>query len=591
MRKRRGLSTIVGAVFMVIVMVGALNVTLWAMKEQERVATAVTEKANVSLDRLNEQIQIANVRLDAGKLNMTVVNTGGQSAQLRSMYIVNETALPKQQFRYDLDMAIDGRDSASNVGQSLPFVAKQGTAYSVRVVTEAGVSASARIAPVSQSALPMSLYVIPPTVTPGHNVTLLYTVTNNYTDSHIASAITPVISHSMSCNAGPGCQLTQYVAPSSAVVPSGNTALFKWVFKVDAPDETTVTFNATLSGAKPGNYAAEKAYAKLVSASETSFYSESTTTVIYSALAQKPELFLMMPSPFGEDPSSGRGLWGVMVVNPTDVPIEVSRVIIAAAPVITDRTERIIDNNGTPCPNTPVVPAASSEWSCPEENLIEWEDLNSPEVVPAKGVKQFMAKYQPGSLGGGGDDPAFLVSASVFTSNGQFTKTGYSTGMRNGAEAIGNIYLTDTTTEATALTTAHMFGSMSGVDSGSQFDVHVAMADFGRNTAGIQSGAKLIVNVPKGFTVSESDILSYTGFDEPTLTTYSDGSIQIVATLASNLGTSTSEEVKILKFRAEAPTVLDEKIYVFFTLVHGETTSASNMSVGAVGEFPVQVVP
>jgi hypothetical protein len=589
--KRRGLSTIVGAVFMVIVMVGALNVTLWAMSQQERVTAAVTEKANVSLDRLNEQIHIAGVRLDAGKLNMTVVNTGGQSALLKSMYIVNETALPKQQYRYDLDTAIDGRNSASNVGQSLPFVAKQNTAYSVRVVTESGVAASARVSPVSESALPMSLYVIPPTVTPGHNVTLLYTVTNNYTGSHIASAITPVVSHSMSCSAGPGCQLTQYVAPASTVIPGGNTALFKWVFKVDAPDNTTVTFNATLSGAKAGNWVAEKAYAKLVSASQTSFYSESTTTVIYSALAQKPEIFLILPSPFGEDPSAGKGLWGVMVVNPTDVPIDVSRVIIAAAPVITDRTERIIDNNGTPCPRTPVTPSSASEWSCPEENLIEWKDLASPETVPAKGVREFLAKYEPGSLGGGGDDPAFLVSASVFTSNGQFTKTGYSTGMRNAAEAIGNVYLTDTTTEATALTTGHMFGSITGVQSGTQFDIHVAMADFSRNTAAIGSGAKLIVNVPKGFTVSESDILSHTGFNEPALTTYPDGSIQIVAELASNLGASTSEAVKILKFRATAPVVEDEKIYVFFTLVHGDTTSGSSLSVGAVGEFPVQVVP
>lgn len=589
--KRRGLSTIVGAVFMVIVMVGALNVTLWTMNEQERVTAAVTEKAGESLDRLNEQIQIAGVRVDAGKLNMTVINTGGQAAQLRSVYIVNETAVPKQQYRYDLDVPIDGRNSASNVGQSLPFVAKQNTAYSVRVVTETGVAASARVAPVSQAALPMSLYVIPPTVTPGHNVTLLYTVTNNYTGSYIASSVTPVVSHSMSCSAGPGCQLTQYAAPSSTVIPSGNTALFKWVFKVSAPDDTTITFNATLSGAKAGNWVAEKAHAKLVSASQTSFYSESTTTVIYSALAQKPEIFLMMPSPFGEDPDAGKGLWGVMVVNPTEVPIQVSRVIIAASPVITDRTERIIDNNGTPCPNTPVTPSPASEWSCPEENLIEWKDLASPETIPAKGVRQFIAKYQPGSLGGGGDDPAFLVSASVFTSSGQFTKTGYSTGMRNAAEAIGNVYLTDTTTEATALTTGHVFGSITGVQSGTQFDVHVAMADLSKNTAAIQSGTKLIVNVPKGFTVSQSDILSYSGFSAPALTTYSDGSIQIVATLSNDLGTSTSEAVKILKFRATAPTVLDEKIYIFFTLVHGDTTSGSNLSVGAIGEFPVQIIP
>lgn len=296
--KRRGLSTIVGAVFMVIVMVGALNVTLWAMKEQERVATAVTEKANVSLDRLNEQIQIASVRLDAGKLNMTVVNTGGQSAQLRSMYIVNETAVPKQQYRYDLDMAIDGRDSTSNVGQSLPFVAKQNTAYSVRVVTEAGVAASAKIAPVSQAALPMSLYVIPPTVTPGENVTLLYTVTNNSTDAYLSGGITPSIT--TSCT---GCTLTQFVAPPSNVqIGKGTTGLFKWVYKVEGPDNTPVTFNATISNAKQGNYVIEKSRIEVVDIAQQSFYTE---IIISSDLVQKPEIFVIMPSPFGESAQQG----------------------------------------------------------------------------------------------------------------------------------------------------------------------------------------------------------------------------------------------------------------------------------------------
>lgn len=589
---KRGLSTVIGAVFMIIVIIGALNVTLWMLQQQDRVAQAMVEKTNGNLDRLNEKIEISNVRIDGSKLNMTVTNDGGQPAKLKSLYVVDETAVPKQQYRYDLDIPVDGRASAKNVGQGVAFTASTMSLYSVKLITEAGNTASSVITPVSEVALPMSLYVIPPTVTPGHNVTLLYTVTNDLTDSHIAADVTPQISYSMGCSPGPGCQLTQYVSPTSTTIVSGTTALFKWVFKVDAPDNTSVTFNATIAGAKPGNYVIEKARAKLVEASETSFYSESTTTIIYSALAQKPELFLIVPSPFGEDPSDGKGLWGVMVVNPTDAPIEVSRVIMSAGPVITDRTERIIDNNGTPCPRTAINPTSASEWNCPEENMIQWKDIASPEVVPARSVIPFLAKYEPGSLGGGGDDPAFLISASVFTSMGQFTKSGYSTGMRNAEEAIGNVYLTDTTVESTALQSNHMFGSVTGVGSGSEFTMHVAMADLSRNTNGIEAGSKLIVNVPKGFTVEQSDILSWTGFDDtPTVTTFTDGSSQIQATLTSDLGTSTSEEAKILKFRGDAPSVSEKKIYIFFTLVHGQTTSGSNLSVGAVGEFPMQIVP
>jgi hypothetical protein len=225
--------------------------------------------------------------------------------------------------------------------------------------------------------------------------------------------------------------------------------------------------------------------------------------------------------------------------------------------------------------------------------MIQWKDIVAPEVVPARGAIPFLAKYQPGSLGGGGDDPAFLVSASVFTSNGQFTKTGYSTSMRNGDEAIGNVYLTDTTVEATALQAGHVFGHITGVQSGSQFTMHVAMSELGKNTAGLKAGSKLIINVPKGFAITSQDLLSWSGFNNnPTLTTYPDGSTQIIATLSGHLGTSgSSEEVKILKFQMRAPTVTEKKIYIFFTLLHGETTSASALSAGPIGEFPVQVVP
>lgn len=594
---RRGLSTVVGGMFMVIIMAGALNVTLWAIQQQDRVTAAVAEKTNGDVSRLNEKIEISGLRIEGnGRLNVTVTNTGGQPARLASIYIVNETASPKQQFRYDLgDVAVDGRGAVAGIGQSIPFTAKGDSLYSVKVVTKSGNSAASNIAPVSSLALPMSLYVIPPTVTPGENVTLLYTVSNNSTDSYLAGGVTPIISYSMGCSPpNPGCQLTQYAAPAgNAKIARGATGMFKWVYKVDAPDNTPITFNATLAGARQGNYVVEKAFAKLVSASQTSFYSDSANSIVYSALAQKPELFLTIPSPFGEDSGAGKGLWGVVVVNPTSAPIQVSRVILSASPVITDRTERIIDNNGTPCPNTPVTPSTASEWSCPEENMIQWKDVANPEVVPAKGTLAFFARYQPGSLGGGGDDPAFMVSATVFTSYGQFTKAGYSTGMRNGDEAIGNVYLTDTTVESTALQTAHIFGQISSVQSGSQFTMHVAMAELGKNTAGIKAGSKLIVNIPKGFTITSQDILSWSGFNNnPTLTTYSDGSSQIAATLTSNLGTSgSSEEVKVLKFQVRAPIVTDKKVYVFFTLASGETTSASAMSVGAVGEFPVQITP
>ena len=89
--QRRGLSTIVGAVFMILIIAGALNVTLWSMREQDRVTESIIEKTNTNLNRLNEDLQITDVRVTNGKMNLTVTNAGGAASYLKSLYLVNET--------------------------------------------------------------------------------------------------------------------------------------------------------------------------------------------------------------------------------------------------------------------------------------------------------------------------------------------------------------------------------------------------------------------------------------------------------------------------------------------------------------------
>src|SRR5581483_11991257 len=122
-KQRRGLSSIVGAVFMVLIMIGALNVILLTLRQQDTVTQAVIDKSNSNLSKLNEQINISDIRLTSSNmLNMTVSNSGGAAAKLASIYLVNETASPKVQYRYDLNnLALDGRQSVSSIGTSIPF--------------------------------------------------------------------------------------------------------------------------------------------------------------------------------------------------------------------------------------------------------------------------------------------------------------------------------------------------------------------------------------------------------------------------------------------------------------------------------------
>lgn len=71
--------------------------------------------------------------------------------------------------------------------------------------------------------------------------------------------ISPIISSSISCQAGPECSLTEVVpAPNDLLISQGSsTVLVKKVYKVVAPEGTILTFNASFVGVELGNFVVE----------------------------------------------------------------------------------------------------------------------------------------------------------------------------------------------------------------------------------------------------------------------------------------------------------------------------------------------
>lgn len=583
---RRGLSTIVGAVFMVIVMIGALNVTLWTMQQQDSIADVVAEKSSASIDRLNERIDISDVKIEDDKFNLTVSNSGGRTTELGSMYLVNESATPKEQYRYDLSgLVVDSRQSASGIGTdgSVPFTVDTSAKYTAKVVTVSGNSAAMRIAPPGELDLKMSLYIIPPTITTGQDITVLFAVTNDSTDS-LAYAVTPDIDIDLSCTPYPsvGCETAEIVtAESDVFIPKGSTYLFKQVYNVEGPEDTIITITATLENADPGSEVTETGRIVIVDTSLQSFYSE---VIISSDLVQKPEIFVIMPSPFGE--SAQEGLWGITIVNPTSAPMEVSRIV---ANIFTTH----IQTNGKPlpiwdedCDMTEIYPA--SGWECIQANQLEWENTASPVTISALGAESFRVRVDPSNISEG-DEPAFITSITVFTSMGQFAKTGYSGAVRDATAPMVNIYSTDTTTPATALQNSHMLGFIGDLAGSSPVTLNIALADLDiLNTTYVKSGTQLVVNVPRGFI--NVDVASYAGFEEePTVLEYTDGSTQVIATLAEHVGDTSAAEAKILSITATTPEVPDKRIFILHSLVDGQTNS--NFSIGSFAQTALQVLP
>jgi hypothetical protein len=587
--KRRGLSGIVGAVFMVLVMIGALNVILLALRQQDTVTQAVIDKSNSSLDKLNEEISISDIRVSNGKLNMTVTNAGGAAATLKSVYLVNETA--NLQYRYDLDAAVDGRESVI-VGQSSPAIPiRSDKNYSIKVVTEAGNSAVARVSTLGSLALKMSEYVIPPTITSGQNVTILYAVANNSTDSTLANSVSPAITVRLSCTPFPSdtCKTTQKVAAeSSALIPKGSIYLFKWVYRIDAPIGTLITFNATLSGAKQGNYVIEYGNVEPVSSAQVA---ENT---IYARLIQQPEILAVFPSPFGlPATATNKALWGAVIANPTDAPMDIRKVVVTLLSPRGQSQDLLFKSTGNPatCSNAPVAitpTGASYSWSCPATNTLIWKTSGSPLTISAHSVQSFLVSVGPGSLSnGGGDLQSYSINLSVFTNMGQFAKTGYMGTMREVSGAYASVYLS---TDVRTVNTAKMIANVD-VEQGQLIKVNATIADLDSNTGTkIDSGTKLVIDIPKDFTqVTVTDQTGFSGTVTPQV--FSDGSWQITGTLSADLNGASGTDAKTIQFTMYAPTITagdTAKLYVLYLLADG-TSDNSAFIVGPVGETVIRV--
>jgi len=189
--KRRGLSTIVGATFFVIVMGSTIGYVTYSMDVIDDLAYQVDVKQDTNLNRQNEEFRITGVKVDGNEFNLTVTNTGTIPINITNMWAKNMTDPLWNQTKYQLNQIVSPGQSVANVGQGTGLVAMNSESYSLRLVTDRGNSLNTQLLSATNQPLQMTLFTSPSTPLSQQNVTLLYTVKNNLTAGKIIQSITP----------------------------------------------------------------------------------------------------------------------------------------------------------------------------------------------------------------------------------------------------------------------------------------------------------------------------------------------------------------------------------------------------------------
>lgn len=287
--------------------------------------------------------------------------------------------------------------------------------------------------------------------------------------------------------------------------------------------------------------------------------------VIELGLLNRPEIFMIFPSPFGKTTEGQTGAWGAIVANPSENTMSVDKIVITTLPASTQSGQKVFPDSCT-----------IGSWTCAGNQMI-WKTPVGGTTIPAKSAKSFIVNVEP-SESNNADLHGVPVFASVLTNYGQFGKTSYLSSMISPSGSnqapIVNVYASDSIDSTTDIK-----GDKIDLTSNTQFTTHITISETstGVNTSYLKSGSNLIINVPKKFT-GVSAVSDTAGVFTINVNPNPDGSNQIIATLNENIGDGAvgHANARSLLLTATAPDITedvdpgDSKLYVMYTLGDGK---------------------
>jgi len=592
LNRRRGISTIVGGIIFLVLLTAGFSTFFVAMDVQSDTINAQRTISNSIIEKTQEQFSIAVATDDSNgyKLGIQVKNEGPNPVQISNFWIINKS-LPNQPVYnipvyYNDAFITPGSNSSILETQHLTMVQND---YDIKVISILGTIQKTELKVGGNNYLLAEMFTIPPDVRLNENVTVALRITN--VGPTLITGITP------NALLVDGAEIT---IPSPHPWVNGVPELVSPVIiPADLqPSESTIfSWNSKLNGA--GLIGAKIKFSDSASGTEstTGFVVTSNTAsdkltvrdpkggageeiVIKDELFGKPDIFMLVPNTFGTN--ADEALWGITVANPTDAPMEVTKVSITALYATANSNQEIFTVS---CDNTNIEPSIGDYWSCPNDNQLIWYDPGGyTQTIPARSAFSFLVTADPGKVSTGTHMDSVIIHASVFTSLGAFGEASWNTSMKKTNEALVNVYLYEDIDPPSApfTDTTKMQSSRMGIGSGDTERFHIVLAELGG--VNILPSATLIINVPKDWT--NVGAIADTGFTgTPIVTLFPDGSSQIVGTLTGNLN---NDAVRI-SFDAVAPTVLCDKMYVMHVLANGKTTG--NFPIGPLAEIVLQVNP
>jgi|CXWL01.1.fsa_nt_gi hypothetical protein len=268
MRKHRGLSAVIGTVFLVAVVVSSLSYVTYSMNVLGNFSESLITEEKRQKDKQGEEFEITSVDITpTNKLDGVVKNTGQIPLEIKSLWI-EEIGAPESVKKFDIGATIAPGNQLDLIN-SVDFDMDTTKGYAMKMVSGRGHVQSFYVNSPSSQSLMLNIHAIPEFVPSEFTTTVLFTVVNNMSNNNILYDLIP----SVNTTSIGDVIIEQRSGPNPTSYPSlgpGEIATFEYIYQLSGDVDEGAIFNATIANAAAENFVITTALIKVVTLSTQS---------------------------------------------------------------------------------------------------------------------------------------------------------------------------------------------------------------------------------------------------------------------------------------------------------------------------------
>jgi len=300
MKQRRALTTIVGGVFLLIVIITAASYLTYSMNLFESFSETVFAVAQERENRKKESFDISKLTIENNKINLDIHNSGDIPISFTRLWVENVTGVDEV-YRFDLNNTVTTGNTIEDILKDVPFAILQTQSYKMKLVTDRGTTKEFSVN-ASTEPLHLQLFVLPEEVPTNFVTTILLSVTNNSTENTIYTNIQPLLNVIL---LGALAELEGPTPEPHTVLEKGNTVIFEWRYRISGEDGDKVRFEASILNGFPGNTVTKNVEVQKIETAEQSLTSLSGSIATSGLIPQNVLKFHKETT----DALGGRQMW------------------------------------------------------------------------------------------------------------------------------------------------------------------------------------------------------------------------------------------------------------------------------------------